>query len=62
MDNEYVSYYKTKVHRLSGEKEDFSNLGIKHVPYESPILGQILDLISPAKINFFGRRFKSYDP
>ena len=33
-----------------------------YIPYESPILGQLLDLISPAKINLFGSRFQSYDP
>ena len=32
------------------------------VPYESPILGQLLDLISPTKINLFEPRFKSYNP
>ena len=32
------------------------------VPYESPILGQLLDLISLAKINCFESRFKSYNP
>ena len=32
------------------------------IPYESPILGQLLDLISPTKINLFQPRFKSYDP
>ena len=32
------------------------------VPYESPILGQLLDLIAPAKINLFELRFKSYGP
>ena len=32
------------------------------VPYESPILGQLLDLISLAEINLFEPRFKSYDP
>jgi hypothetical protein len=32
------------------------------VPYESPILGQLLDLISATKINLFEPRFKSYDP
>ena len=32
------------------------------VPYESLILGQLLDLISPAKINLFDPRFESYDP
>jgi hypothetical protein len=31
-------------------------------PYESPILGQILDLISLAKINISEPRFESYDP
>ena len=35
---------------------------IQSIPYESPILGQLLDLISPAKINFFEPRFESYDP
>ena len=30
--------------------------------YKSPILGKILDLISPDKINLFEPRFKSYDP
>ena len=28
----------------------------------SPILGQLLNLISPAKINLFDPRFESYDP
>ena len=32
------------------------------VPYESPILSQLLDLISPPKINISEPRFKSYDP
>ena len=32
------------------------------IPYKSLILGQLLDLISLAKINLFGPRFKSYDP
>ena len=32
------------------------------VPYESLILGQLLDLISPTKINLFEPRFKSYNP
>ena len=32
------------------------------IPYESPILGQLLDLISPAKINLFEPRFEFYDP
>ena len=32
------------------------------LPYESPIFGQLLDLISPAKINLCEPRFKSYDP
>ena len=31
------------------------------VTYESPILGQLLDLISPAKINLCEPRFKSYE-
>ena len=30
--------------------------------YESLILGQLLDLISPSKINISEPRFKSYDP
>ena len=34
----------------------------KQLPYESPILGQLLSLISPAKIHLFGTRFKPYDP
>jgi hypothetical protein len=34
----------------------------QHVPHESPILGQLIDLISPTKINLFKTRFKSYDP
>ena len=34
----------------------------RNIPYESPILGQILDLISPAKFNLLHPRFKSYDP
>jgi hypothetical protein len=32
------------------------------IPYKSLILGQLLDLISPAKINLFEPRFESYDP
>ena len=32
------------------------------VLYVPPILGQLLDLISPAKINISEPRFKSYDP
>ena len=34
----------------------------QYIPYESPILGQLLDLISPPKINISEPRFKSYDP
>ena len=33
-----------------------------HIPYVSPILGELLDLISLAKINISEPRFKSYDP
>ena len=32
------------------------------IPYVPPILSQLLDLISSAKINLFYPRFKSYDP
>ena len=32
------------------------------IPYESPILGQLLDLISPAKINLFEPRLEFYNP
>ena len=32
----------------------------KDVPYESPILGQLLDLLS--KINLFEPRFEFFDP
>ena len=32
------------------------------VLYESPILSQLLDLISPPKINTSEPRFESYDP
>jgi hypothetical protein len=32
------------------------------IPHESPILGQLLHLISLAKINLFVSRFESYDP
>jgi hypothetical protein len=39
-----------------------SYLKKKMILNESPILGQLLDLISPAKINLFEPRFKSYDP
>ena len=35
---------------------------LTNVPYESLILVQLLDLISPVKINLFDPRFKSYDP
>ena len=32
------------------------------LPYVPPILGQLLNLISPTKINLCEPRFKSYDP
>ena len=38
-----------------------SNLATILITYESPILRQILDLISPAKINLFEPRFELYD-
>ena len=37
-------------------------LSMNHIPYESPILGQLLDLISPPKINISEPRFGLYDP
>ena len=33
-----------------------------YIPYESLILGQLLDLISLGRINLFEPRFESYDP
>ena len=33
-----------------------------HIPYESQILGQLLDLICLAKINLFEPRLESYNP
>ena len=33
-----------------------------NIPYKSPILGKLLNLISLAKIILFESRFKSYDP
>ena len=39
-----------------------SNLGSKRLILARGIVGQLLDLISPAKINLFDPRFKSYDP
>ena len=33
-----------------------------YVPYVSPILGQLLNLMSLPKITLFGPKFKSYDP
>ena len=33
-----------------------------YVPYESHILGQLLDLICLAKINLFEPRLESYNP
>ena len=33
-----------------------------HLHYESMILGQLLNLIYPAKITFFQLRLRSYDP
>ena len=33
-----------------------------HILYKSPIFGQLLDLICPAKINLFGPRLESYNP
>ena len=35
---------------------------VSFVPYESPILGQILDLISPPKITISETRFGLYEP
>ena len=35
---------------------------VHHIPYESPILGQLLNLKSPPKINISDPRFKSCDP
>ena len=32
------------------------------IPYESQILGQLLDLICLAKINLFEPRLESYNP
>jgi hypothetical protein len=32
------------------------------VPYVPPILGQLLDLIPPTKINISDTRLESYDP
>ena len=40
----------------------FKKKGLLQLPYESPILGQFLDLISPPKINTSEPRFESYDP
>ena len=34
----------------------------QYIPYESPILGQLLDLISLAKINLFEPKLESYNP
>ena len=34
---------------------------VLYIPYVPPILGQLLDLISPAKIHLCEPRFKSYD-
>ena len=34
----------------------------EELPYESPILSQLLDLISLARTNLFEPKFKSYDP
>ena len=42
-----------------------SNLGSKRLILARDIVGQLLDLLSllsPAKINLFDPRFKSYDP
>jgi hypothetical protein len=33
-----------------------------YIPYESPILDQLLDIISLGKINLFESRFKTYNP
>ena len=33
-----------------------------HLLYESLILGQLLDITSPAKISIYDPRFKPYDP
>ena len=44
------------------DRKHFRSSQLYTIPYESPILGQLLDLISLAKINLFEPRFKSYDP
>ena len=35
---------------------------LPYIPYESQILGQLLDLICLAKINLFEPRLESYNP
>ena len=52
-------YFRRK--KMVPEKNLFNTYRIVTVPYESPILGQLLELISPVKINLFEPRFKSYD-
>ena len=47
-------------HGLKMTKKIVMMAQMKKVPYVPPILGQVLDLISPPKINI--SRFKSYDP
>ena len=45
-----------------GDKFRKNCLGDITVPYESPILGQLLNLISLDRINLFEPRFEFYDP
>ena len=49
-------------HGLKMTKKIVMMAQMKKVPYVPPILGQVLDLISPPKINISKSRFKSYDP
>ena len=37
-------------------------IAFQYIPYESPILGQLLNLICPAKIYLFEPRLESYNP
>ena len=64
--NPVISILKKKVLFVLVNHEKIKTVVCIHlsdyVPYESPILGQLLDLIFPPNINISEPRFKSNDP
>ena len=54
----FAEVYYNKIYKKQGVWKYL----IFNLPYESPILSQLLDLISPPEINISEPRFESYDP